>query len=949
MSKISACYITKNEAAHLPRSITSIAGQYDELIVVDTGSDDATCDVAAGLGARVCHVAWQDDFSAARNAAIEQATGDWILFLDADESLTDDTRGHVRDVIRAAGAADVVLMLLADVDEDGRVRKELYVPRLFRRREGLRYVGSIHEELRDAGEPVTRVYWATAQELRLLHTGYAGPVGREKAERNLALLLREREKTDHPERLDAYLAETYYGLGDRAQAEQWARRDIARGRQPLTYASRSHRILLACYSDGRRPEGRLAVARAAVQDFPELPEFHAELAEALAGVCDFRAAMDEADKALVLAGQPRGVEPSSFGAAGAQLVRQRRELWQRVLHAADHIDITACCIARDEEARIGAWAENAQAYADHRLVVDTGSEDATVARAEAAGCEVAHFPWQDDFAAAKNEALRRVPADGWVAFPDADETFCHPERVRPFLAWLETTHPDVEAVEVTIVNVDEDDGDREQQRFPAIRLFRHDEGIAYEGRVHETLAKADGKLAVWPAAMLRIRHTGYSASCMAAKAERNRALLAQLPPDDPRVLHYRVDEAFAAGRYDEAEACALQAILSPWQAQGSRGDLYWTVLDCMQLRDEPWDEQAAMMRRAMEALPELPDFPARLGIALAARGAYGEALPWLARAEELVASGGAEGREASHYADIRAEAHAAHALCRSRETPLTGGGDIMDELAQALAEAPQEETVLAAYHDAAVRCGRTEAEVADALLACLPGGAARLTFLLHWAERTGCLALYQIFAARAARTGVAPSPRAALYEKAAHGDWAALHAAARTALSDDTHLLVLLLLALEREGGSGQLRLQARHMLPASAEPVWQAYEAGTAAPSLDGFRALWPFVREGGDDAQVVRYASLVADHAGERQACVEALIEDERWQAAFGVLSTVRAEEADGTFWQDVGVCLYHLGALDDARESFARARELGTETPVMASLTAWMDEAAQQEEKA
>ena len=956
--KISACYITKDEAANLPRSLASIAGAYDELVVVDTGSQDATQEIARSAGARLLFVPWQDDFSMPRNAAIEHATGDWILFLDADESLTEDTRGHVRDVVNAAGDADVILMLREDVDAAGEIQKTLYVPRLFRRRPGLRYEGAIHEELRDDDEPVAKVYWAKAEELRLHHTGYAGPLAQEKAERNLRLLLRERVTSSHPERLDAYLAETYYGLGDKAQAMTFARRDIARGRQPLTYASRAHRILLACLADGRRPEERLAAAQQAVKAFPELPEFHAELAEAWAGVCAFSAAVEEAGQAIELAGQPHGIEPSDFGAVGVEQVQRRRALWQRVLYAAEHIDITACCIVRDEEARMTAWAENAEGYSDRRIVVDTGSKDATVERAVSAGCQVFSFAWQEDFAAAKNEALRHAPGDGWVTFLDADETFFHPERVRPFLAWLETTYPESEAVEVTIVNVDEDDENREMQRFPAIRLFRHQEDIDYQGRVHETLEKQGGKLAIWQTPGLAIRHTGYSKSRMAAKSARNAAILATLPEDDPRVLHYRGSTAFAEGRYEEAERYGLQAILSPWQATGSRGDLYWMVLDCMRLRGEPWEERLAMARRAAEAVPQLPDFPARIGIALTERGAWAEAAPWLDRAETLLAAGGAEGREASHFASIRAELLAARALCRCQLTETagadgtdgkTGKENVMQELEEALAEAPQDENVLAAYHDVAVKCGRSEAEIAESLLRHPPEDGGRVTFLLHWAERTGCLALYRIFAERQAEAGGTPSPRAAAYTAVEKGDWASLAANTVQAVGRDTRLLVELLLALERAGGEEQLRLQARHMLPSEAEDVWQAYEAGTLREHLDGFHALWPFVLECGDDAQIVRFAKLVAAFPDELKSCAAALQKEERWQAAFDVLSLIRAEDADGAFWQEAGICLYHLGAWDEARQCFERARQLGTETAAMRSLTAWMDEDAEKAKEA
>lgn len=85
--KISACYIVKNEAENLARSIDSLQGVADEIVVADTGSTDNTMEVARQLGAAVYSFPWQEDFAAARNFALSKATGDWLILLDADEYL----------------------------------------------------------------------------------------------------------------------------------------------------------------------------------------------------------------------------------------------------------------------------------------------------------------------------------------------------------------------------------------------------------------------------------------------------------------------------------------------------------------------------------------------------------------------------------------------------------------------------------------------------------------------------------------------------------------------------------------------------------------------------------------------------------------------------------------------------------------------------------------------
>ena len=82
---LSICLIAKNEAKYIPRLVESLEGIHDELIVVDTGSDDDTAEVARKLGAKVFFRPWDDSFSRARNYSCDQATGEWIFCPDCDE------------------------------------------------------------------------------------------------------------------------------------------------------------------------------------------------------------------------------------------------------------------------------------------------------------------------------------------------------------------------------------------------------------------------------------------------------------------------------------------------------------------------------------------------------------------------------------------------------------------------------------------------------------------------------------------------------------------------------------------------------------------------------------------------------------------------------------------------------------------------------------------------
>ena len=100
MLKISACVIVKNEENNLPSWLNCVKRFADEIIVVDTGSTDNSKKIAADANAKVFDFKWQNDFAAAKNFAIDKAKGEWICFLDADETITKATIDKVRPLLK---------------------------------------------------------------------------------------------------------------------------------------------------------------------------------------------------------------------------------------------------------------------------------------------------------------------------------------------------------------------------------------------------------------------------------------------------------------------------------------------------------------------------------------------------------------------------------------------------------------------------------------------------------------------------------------------------------------------------------------------------------------------------------------------------------------------------------------------------------------------------------
>src|SRR5689334_266361 len=104
--RVSLTMIVRDEEANLPRCLESAFGLFDEVVIVDTGSTDRTADIARSYGASVSAFRWVDDFAAARNAALGLATGDYIFWMDADETLDRPDRETLRlllDALRPGG------------------------------------------------------------------------------------------------------------------------------------------------------------------------------------------------------------------------------------------------------------------------------------------------------------------------------------------------------------------------------------------------------------------------------------------------------------------------------------------------------------------------------------------------------------------------------------------------------------------------------------------------------------------------------------------------------------------------------------------------------------------------------------------------------------------------------------------------------------------------------
>ncbi|WP_193787683.1 glycosyltransferase [Fortiea contorta] len=171
--KLSLCMIVKNEAATLPQCLTSVKNVVDEMVVLDTGSSDRTPEIATLYGAKVHHFPWCDDFSAARNAALKHVTGDWILVLDADETLAADIVPQMKSTIQSE---EYLLINLVRYEVGAEQSPYSLVSRLFRNHPSIQFSRPYHALVDDSvsGILTQEPHWQIGylQGVAILHKGY---------------------------------------------------------------------------------------------------------------------------------------------------------------------------------------------------------------------------------------------------------------------------------------------------------------------------------------------------------------------------------------------------------------------------------------------------------------------------------------------------------------------------------------------------------------------------------------------------------------------------------------------------------------------------------------------------------------------------------------------------------------------------------------------------------
>ncbi len=298
--KLSLCMIVRDEEEMLPRCLEAVSDAVDEVVIVDTGSTDATVEIARSFGARVISHPWTGSFAEARNVSFDAAGGDWLMYLDADEVLVREDAALLRSL---TGRTWREAFYLAETNYTGERDDGTAVThnamRIFRNRPEYRFEGRVHEQIADR-LPAFLPERLETTGVRIEHYGYLGAVRdrREKSRRNIELLRLQQAEGPATAFLHYNLGSEYAAVEDAPAAlaefeRSWALLDTLPDRDGVEFVPALIRRLVKALRVCGRPAEAIARAEEGLERFPGFTDLVLE--QALANI-----ALSEGDRAIEL-------------------------------------------------------------------------------------------------------------------------------------------------------------------------------------------------------------------------------------------------------------------------------------------------------------------------------------------------------------------------------------------------------------------------------------------------------------------------------------------------------------------------------------------------------------------------------------------------------------------------------------------------------------------------
>jgi O-antigen biosynthesis protein len=271
---VSLCMIVRDNTRTLAACLEGIRGAVDEMIVVDTGSTDETRQIAERLGAKVFEFSWCDDFSAARNVSLEHASGEWIFWMDSDDTIDAENAQKLREILRKPHAENVLGFVMqvhmpATPGQQSAGATMVDHVKLFRNLPHLRFEGRIHEQIlpsiRRAGGTVK---WT---DIFVTHSGYdSSPDGRRrKQERDIKLIRLELQSNPEHSFSLFNLGMTCADMGRHTEAVESLEKCLACSKPIESHVRKAYALLATSLQQAGLTARALEVSRQGVGLYPE--------------------------------------------------------------------------------------------------------------------------------------------------------------------------------------------------------------------------------------------------------------------------------------------------------------------------------------------------------------------------------------------------------------------------------------------------------------------------------------------------------------------------------------------------------------------------------------------------------------------------------------------------------------------------------------------------------
>lgn len=277
-SHISLCLIVKNEGEHLATCLESVQEVVDEIIVVDTGSTDSTIEIAESFGAKIISFPWTSDFAAARNIGISQAQGRWILILDADEELDQDSKEELKLCALHLEYEGFFVRIHNHMGKEKSSPTATINPilRMFRNRPEHLFRGIIHEQIATAiteHRPNAALHLSTVM---IHHYGYADHtvIEKDKIQRNVILLAKELLRSPNDPFQHFNMAVECIRLGEHQSALRHIHKSMELIKPDTSYSHLLHKYEIRCqYALGKIHEA-LDCCNDAIALYPEYTDIY---------------------------------------------------------------------------------------------------------------------------------------------------------------------------------------------------------------------------------------------------------------------------------------------------------------------------------------------------------------------------------------------------------------------------------------------------------------------------------------------------------------------------------------------------------------------------------------------------------------------------------------------------------------------------------------------------